>query len=315
LARLTGLHSRLPLFIVSIELRALNFGSMSQEVTDTDLLQDRLAQGDILRWSNPEVAEAEYGIIVTADCDLAHNKMKGIVSYVPLLRFDTYVATVWAPEYLSKRVQKILEGVAGSIREAHKLAGSTQNLSEQAIRAWLIRDEATDIASQLLPRTTPPKIVEKLVREISIGQKALLLQRDLSIGNGTRYIDRLTTAAATLFPEGKGNASTIINALDGHCSSLPGDIFFVSHLPNESDKGYFALLRHIRQCKLEDLSLDPAQRPGPNLPARRIGRLGSPFIYALTRQLASVFADIGLPVDHSTRLSTCTKMYLSGAGK
>jgi hypothetical protein len=264
---------------------------MSQEVTDFDLSEDRLSQGDVLRWNKREPVDgAEYAIVVTADCDLAHNKMNGIISYVPLLRFDTYVTTVWGPDYVSKRVHKILEGVIGSVREVHKRTGSAQTLSEKAIREWLIRDEANEIASQLLGPTTDPKNLNKLAQEISPGREVLLYEHDLSlIDSSTTFINRLTAAVKTLFPDGKGTPKTIVSALDSHCNSLPGDVFFVSQLPNEGEEGYFALLRHVRQCKVEDVSLDPAERPGPTLLARRIGSLRAPFIYALTQQMASVF--------------------------
>ena len=288
---------------------------MTQEVTDTDLLEDRLAQGDILRWrSRTPTDAAEYGIVVTADCDLAHNKMKDIISYVPLLRFNTYVSTVWGPEYVSKKVEKILELTISSVREAHNRTGSNQTLHEQAIREWLIRDEAADTASQLLGPTAEPRQLQKLSEQILWGREALIHERNLSADDeSTAYIKQLTAIARETFPDGKGSAKTILNALDGHCSSLPGDVFFVSLLPNEGEEGFFALLRHIRQCKLSDISLDPVERPGPPLPARRIGSLRAPFIYALTQQMASVFIDIGLPTYHSKRLTECTKAYLSGA--
>jgi hypothetical protein len=288
---------------------------MSQEVTDADLCEDRLVQGDILRLKDCDpVDRAEYGIVVTADCDLLHNKVRGIVSYVPLLRLETYVSNVWGPDYVSRRVQKILEGVIGRVRDAHKARETNQTLSEQAIRDWLVRDDAAEIASQLLGADADAKKQDKLVRVISTGREALLYERRLSVAETEmNYIHRLTAAATTLFPDGKGNAKTILSALDGYCNSLPGDVFFVSQLPNEGESGYFALLRHIRQCELEDISLDAAERPGPIPPARRIGTLRSPFIYALTKQMTNVFADIGLPTYHSKRLSACVKTYLSGA--
>jgi len=238
--------------------------------------------------------------------------MRGIISYVPLLCFESYVGAFWRPDYVEKKVNKIVEGAIAAVREAHKARGSTELLGERAIREWIARDEATEIVSQLLGVDCNVNEGKKLKRVISAARAALFCKKGLAtVGDGRPYINRLITEVGVLFPDGKGTASTIFAALDGHCNSLPGDVFFVSHLPGEGDDGYFALLRHIRQCNLQDISLDPVQRPGPTLPLRRIGTLRAPFVHALTQQLAKVFADIGLPMFHSERLAACTRNYLS----
>jgi hypothetical protein len=287
---------------------------MVWEVTDNDLVDDRLTQGDVIRWDRADASHrGEYGIVVTADCDLVHNKMKGVISYVPLLRFEKYVMAVWGPDYVERRVKKILESAVSAMREAHKARRSSETLGEGGIRQWLIRDDAPAIASQLLGPEADDKGLRRLERIIAPARAALICESELlSDGDGTPYINRLTNAANVLFPDGKGNTKTISTAPDSHCNSLPGDVFFVSHLPGEGDDGYFALLRHISQFNMQNISLDPVQRPGPVLPARRIGKLKAPYIYALTQQMARVFADIDLPTDHSERLVVCTRNYLSG---
>ena len=55
-------------------------------------------------------------------------------------------------------------------------------------------------------------------------------------------------------------------------------------------------LRLIRELPASAIAIDPVrERNDREVEAVRISRLGTPFRYRLTQQLAAVFSDIGLP--------------------
>jgi hypothetical protein len=297
-----------------VRLLCTGLPAMVSEVRSDLKAADELRQGDLLRWElRDRTIWTEYGVVVTADCDLMYNKMRNKISYVPLVSFDNYVAGIWGPDYVEKKVLKILESAVSAIRRAHADRNAGANLTEAAVINWITRDDPSEIAAVVLGDGCDERARRTIEATIRRAKSVLRSQAELSlrISGDDSYIKRITGRAGELFPDGKGNAQTIKEAVNGHCNSLPGDVFFIGEIPGEGDDGYFALLRHVTQCSLDDISLDPAQRPGPVLPLRRIARLQPPFIYAMTQQLAKVFADIGLPAYHAERMAACVKKYLS----
>jgi hypothetical protein len=276
------------------------------EIIELDSAFEALRQGDVLRWEKTDGSPwTEYAIVVTADCDLEYNKNRNRISYIPLVRFNTYVSAFWGPDYVAKKAEKIFEGAAAAIRRAHQTKGLTGTLNEFAIRDWLIRDAASAIAELLSHEGSSSTERRALERIIDNAQRALACERELAAADadGNTYVQRIVRRAKDLLPDARGDpAKSVMDALQGHCNSLPGDVFFVSTIPGDGNLGYFALLRHIAQCDVNDVSLDPFRPAGPVLPLRRIARLASPYIYALTQQLAKVFADIGLPKGYVGRL-------------
>jgi hypothetical protein len=285
----------------------------SDEVSTYDLNDARLHQGDIFRWEKPDGTEwTEHGVVITADCDLVHNKMRGRVSYVPILRFETYISRIWGVNYVEKRVAKTLEGAIAAIRRAHQERGHARELTESAVRDWIERDQPKEIADLLLSTEYPPRDRKNFEERIRAAKEAVACQRMLAEPDLDRtYCDRLAREFHRFAPDVKGDPlKAIEKALNDHCSSLPGDVFFISCVPGDSSNGYFCLLRHVTQRDLIDISLDPIRRLGPVLPYRRIARLNAPYVYALTQNLARVFADIGLPSHHSTRISDSVQRFL-----
>jgi hypothetical protein len=297
-----------------------NLMSHEREVIELDSAFEAPRQGDVLRWEKTDRSPwTEHAIVVTADCDLEFNKNRNSISYVPLVRFDTYVGCFWGPDYVAKKAEKIFEGATAAIRRAHKAKGLSGDLNYHVVRDWIVRDSAGAIVEMLSHESLSPAERRTLEVVIDKAKRALGCEHDLMNydTDGDTYVRRIIVRANDLLPESRGDpAKSVLEALQGHCRSLPGDVFFVSTVPGDGDGGYFALLRHIGQCDINDVSLDPVRRAGPVLPLRRIARLTSPYVYALTQQLAKVFADIGLPKEYVGGLTSCIDKYLaSGEGK
>lgn len=69
-----------------------------------------LRQGDVLEWLGDRMDPwRRFAIIVTADCDLAHQKHAGLLACVPVLAHDEYLALFPLAGRLEKARSKLLE--------------------------------------------------------------------------------------------------------------------------------------------------------------------------------------------------------------
>jgi hypothetical protein len=256
----------------------------SVEMFDADPGEGLLFQGDVLRWERPtETPWREHALVVTASCDLRQNKNRGLISYVPVVAFSSYVRFFWAPEFMDRRLAHQKDVGFAAVRKAVEAARGSCGLSHEAALGWVLRAEVDEVVAE---------------RELRECQSADAFMSLLS--------DRLGLISGKAGTDGPGG---IRSALEGHCTSLPGDVFFISTVPGGGG-GHFAMLRHVSQIEEGDIEMDPVARPGARLPARRVGRLGSPYVYALTQQLGKIFSDIGLPSTHPENLRESLSRHL-----
>ena len=104
-----------------------------------------LRQGDVLEWLNDQSDPwRRFAIVVTADCDLAHQKHAGLLACVPVLAHEDYLALFPLPARLGRARAKLVERASTLIRhyQAENRADFPLALSDDAIAAWL---DATDV--------------------------------------------------------------------------------------------------------------------------------------------------------------------------
>jgi hypothetical protein len=111
---------------------------------DRPLEDKELRQGDIFaahpgteNWRDPW---RRFGVILTADCDIAQGKSGPNLVYVPIVGLHTYLADVWVPSLASKlhergleRINKLLSELSGNQTTARHV----MNWSDEQIQAVL----------------------------------------------------------------------------------------------------------------------------------------------------------------------------------
>jgi hypothetical protein len=284
----------------------------SVEMFDADPGEGLLFQGDVLRWERPtETPWREHALVVTASCDLRQNKNRGLISYVPVVAFSSYVRFFWAPEFMDRRLAHQKDVGFAAVRKAVEAARGSCGLSHEAALGWVLRAEVDEVVADIIPDVALAKERRKLSSAVATLKAALVAERELrECQSADAFMsllsDRLGLISGKAGTDGPGG---IRSALEGHCTSLPGDVFFISTVPGGGG-GHFAMLRHVSQIEEGDIEMDPVARPGARLPARRVGRLGSPYVYALTQQLGKIFSDIGLPSTHPENLRESLSRHL-----
>src|ERR1700761_1245649 len=100
------------------------------------------SQGDVLEWMGQfrEVPWKTFGVIVTADCDLARDKHRGVISYIPAWLTEDFVWSYWRPDKLTAKLDDLIKKSVSRVAKWREKQGSGNGtLSAEAFRSWLAR--------------------------------------------------------------------------------------------------------------------------------------------------------------------------------
>lgn len=262
------------------------------EITDDSPIR----QGDVIQWLNAEEDPwRALGVIVTADCDIAHEKHRGILSYVPLLAVIDYLGLMWLPNRLDRICKPYRESIISIVRrnQADNLPSFTKPISESEVLRWIATDRPDEIANTLqIPHGKDRDQFNQNANDF------LRARNVLEAGSSEAMLEVLLNLRMKQVrkPE-NAVASTRIEVRD-HLRSLPGDAFFIGSLGNHHQRGYIAYLRVLREVQEAEIAIKQPDLSKPTVRAKRISRLKSPYVYQMTKQLADVFSAIGLPVEY-----------------
>jgi hypothetical protein len=111
-----------------------------------------LRQGDVLEWIGDQTDPwRRFAIVVTADCDLAHQKHAGLLACVPVLPHDEYLSLFALPARVEKAKAKLLERAAALIRgyQESNRPEFTLAMSDEAIAGWIEAVAPEEIVAEL----------------------------------------------------------------------------------------------------------------------------------------------------------------------
>ena len=260
-------------------------------MSETELAHptDPFLQGDIIRLVDRDERDADpaYGIIINADCDLAHCKIDGVVSYLPLFSFDYYFQTFWIPAYIAERKYELLQSVA-QICELEK---------EQSddLANWIHEDAPSAVVAKLAAAYSVregalrPKILELHTIEQCPNHDLQLLVRLIELQGRTK--DELLPKYATRALKSLG---------DGH--------FFINEIVDVPSIGFVARMRRIYSISADLVypSISQFRLRTSNAPetifAVRIAKLSNLYRFKIAQLFAYQFSRIGLP-DEITALN------------
>jgi hypothetical protein len=276
--------------------------SECDEVTD-----DRpLVQGDIFEWVDRGTDPwRQFGVVVTANCDIAQEKHRGILSYVPFLSLQDYLRLFHFPKLLQRGVQPLANELSKKLL-ADELAEAIRTY--QAANLPEFPEPVSDRAALLWAKSRTPEEIADDLRITGAESRARFINLvvdfkyvdDATTGEG--YTEQLSALIRLRTRRGVVPAKAqeaIWGEIHGAIKSLPGDCFFVGRVGSTPSAGWIAYLRLVREIQHRDVAIRQPElrRQGAAL-AKRVSRLRSPYIYRLTQQLTDVFAAIGLPTEY-----------------
>jgi hypothetical protein len=257
-----------------------------------------LRQGDIFVWTE-QIQEGpwrKFGIVITADCDLEQQKTKGQLSYLPVLTFEDYLWSFWRVEKFVPVHDKLKKKAVDLLNKVlTRLKPDQKPISEAAALAWISRTESADLAEQVgLKDVGQIKDFCAAIENYRIVERLLGTNNpNMNLLNQCHAINKNSTMHT--------NYTELSRDVQGKIASLPGDVFFMSGIEGFEKFGLFVMLRHITQCKIEDIAIRPDDLRRGGASARRIARVDSPYKFALAQNMARVFVDIGLPSSYADR--------------
>lgn len=269
------------------------------EYESRDLLQP-IRQGDIFRWRVPDTNDPwrSFGIIITADCDLAHKKHRGYLSYCSVLPLQSFLSLFWLPIDLEKESGRAVNNMLGILTKV--MAANSSEFEPiqdpEVLLGWLERRGPNGIVDDL----ELPHGKERDELSDALQQLALLLQ--VTQSSDTKLQIQVLARAQTGWRDPNSNevVKKIANVWKNYANRLartiPGDLFFLNSLAASLTGGFIVDLRRIGEIRHDEIAIQPMEEP--QRPVFRIGRLKENYRYRLTQKLSSVFADIGLPEEY-----------------
>jgi hypothetical protein len=272
---------------------------MDEPFSECSAIDDErpIRQGDVFIWLASEDPWTRVGVIVTGDCDIEHDKHRGLLSYVPVLKLTDYLAAFHLPSKVQRACVPLREQLLKAVRkfQAEQLPAFPEPISEQAAMRWLKDTTPSEVASDL--KVPPGRELDSFLQAAA---EFLAADSALAAGEFDPLFEAILRARLR-----QGSSSTreqiatkVWAELEQFVTNLPGDAFFLGMLGPEHSAGYVAYLRLVREIRQATIAIKQTDLRAPGVTAKRITRLKSPYVYRLTQQLGEVFAAIGLPKEY-----------------
>lgn len=256
---------------------------ISSEFDETDMIR----QGDVVGWRTRSDPWKTCGVIVTSDCDLMR-KNRGFINYVPIIGIAEYVNDFIACDEATRQVDGWLRELCGKVRALH--ASDAAPLSDHAIETKVLRcSGAGEILNALGIRDADVRY--RFTCEFE--RKIALIQQHRRVSGDAGYVDLWRSVMDVV--AGEKGAERVAKKIKEKVSSPPDDVFFLSGVPGYHDMGCFMMMRYIREIAPELVFKTPGECLLQQGNVYRVARLQPRFLYHVTRKLAAIFTDVGLP--------------------
>lgn len=249
---------------------------------------DDLRQGDILRLEYPDGQPqvAGLGVVINADCDLAHGKTDGVIAYLPVYTFREYLERFWAPGFINSATS----AAALKVLELAKM----EPRHEGELCSWLSLAPPTKVAAGLKGL---PQVKKGIAHHIDEQIQRLSICLNESESPFERF-GRLCRLESDGPKQAKRQILAAKNALgDGH--------FFISDLVNHDAVGFVIRMRRIytidADCCFTSIAMKMTLSDGTRPSGVRFASLTPIYQFKLAQLFALQFSRIGLP-DEITNL-------------
>jgi hypothetical protein len=268
------------------------------QIEDTE----EIRQGDIIRKLNPKTDEVEtFGIVITADCDIAQRKAGERYTWLEILPMATYVEGPWAQEQLrklsEKRSKTICEQLTGQIC---KLQPGLTALTHESLVQWLRSKTAEEVLASVTGHV--PAADSKPLRDL----QGFALT--VSVDKTQSAFSRLKAAWTIFGVDEKTQQESVRNAFkDGGGFQ---DYFVLPELPRQTGLGFVVMLRSMWSIMASDLYFtEQDARIHDRADAfHRVGRLNDGIRFSITQKLAFLFSRIGMPKTFESACETAAEL-------
>lgn len=222
-------------------------------------------------------------MVITADCDFAHEKHAGRVTCVPLLTEDDYLLEI----RFALLQAKLCVGPLETLQSAAKQAGAS-TITKDEILSWVVRSDATSVADSLASEKTSAK---QLIPAVQAIKRAHLERPTAELKLEDLVESQLLHNSAVSRQKAVERVKDFVAQT---YSSTPGDALFLGAFDGHTNVGFFAYLRHIELVWQTDVATGFER----GRKYRRVAALNERFSNALAQRFALVYMPIALPADY-----------------
>ncbi|WP_146034924.1 hypothetical protein, partial [Burkholderia pseudomallei] len=126
--------------------------------------QEEIRQGDILsiECDEPSLDFPRLGVVINADCDLAHKKIDGTIAFLPLYSFADYLTRFWIPSFVTSRKNELATEIARFCK--------LDSTSQDDLLRWLVTAEPDTVSEKL---QTTLALKPKTYEDVSLRMRKL----------------------------------------------------------------------------------------------------------------------------------------------
>ncbi|MGN2439133.1 hypothetical protein [Pseudomonas syringae] len=128
-----------------------------------------IRQGDIIK-KKSRVGNT-FGLIITADCDIAKRKHGNHYTWIEILTAKNYIESKWAQEEIEKTKKKQSMAILEFINKTLKAKGFSK-LTEEKLINWLVEVGVERFISRLSIGDCPEEIKNKILGLYAISNKS-----------------------------------------------------------------------------------------------------------------------------------------------
>ncbi len=248
---------------------------------------EEVLQGDIFKITNSDNELFSKGevfvFIVTADCDIANNKMGNYYSVLPIISAEFYLENYWVKEFFKKENEKILTELVSRLNKSEYIKNQSYDpLTSQSLQKWLGEESLGRVVETL-------NLKESFKGVDGVGERLLLIKNSVGIDCYVNY--RKLSGV---------NDRNIIKDMMSALKNCREEFYFLPQVSSKGSLGSVIKLREIRPVHKSKLFLDEtSERLSPSTINNivRICRLPDNLRYSISQTFALLFSRIGLSTE------------------
>jgi hypothetical protein len=268
-----------------------------------------LRQGDIVAaqprtaaWENPWT---RFGVIITADCDIAHRKSGPELVYVPIISHLAYISDVWLPSSAADLAQRGRDALDKRLRDLDS------RLEYRHVAGWAKLGGTEEIGRQLQAKLISPRadIDATIESEIITIWNAISALESLSGRPATTQVANVRKLLETYVTKGASFSTNLVSEksmralIDSALQSLQDrlDTALIRELigldgdmTDPSAFGYIVPLRRFSLLGIDCIETGRAQWYGRDDKYLRICKLRPAYRFDLVQKFANLFMRVGL---------------------
>lgn len=241
-----------------------------------------LRQGDILEIEDPESDRMapRLGVIINADCDLAHGKTDGMIAFLPVYTFRNYLEIFCIPGLLADATK----AATAKVLELTRI----ENQHADDLCRWLISAPVEEVTAKL---TGLPAVNKKSV--------SMLAENISRLSIALKAGDPLLDHFGRLCKLEKDPASYARKQVLAAKKSMGEGHFFISEIHGTEDVGFVVRMRRIytleAACCFKSIPSKMTSSDGRKMTAVRLATLTPLYQFKIAQLFAHQFSRVGLP--------------------